>query len=341
MMEVDNWYEDQDEEEEFTYGIEENCWEEWDEEEKEKRRELYYHVYMNDHSAAQEAELIQTHDEQPLNEVFEELREQESRRPPKINNVKKPPQFQIKVATLDGWLNHSTPTFEYVPSYTPPKSALVAPPVADTGDLPDLVPEFGTKVSLSQSNCCAEINYFNERMAQWCMEEPPIPLQDFIRIQQTFTQAQGTTDAFDPFLPHSEVRRLVILSKLDTKRYVEKWLSIRYRLGAPIHPVPSGALKRELRSYFGTHLEIWRKYPRIRGKRKSMPNYNFNICQYLLLSGKENYILYSPWFPVPDQSKCADLHQWWASCCIIAGWPILTARWTDEGLIVETQKKIK
>lgn len=182
----------------------------------------------------------------------------------------------------------------------------------------------------------ARLNYFMERMSQWCMEEPPIPRTVIQQLRETYGALRGAGGeaGVSEFLNKSEVRRIVIESGLPPKKLVEKWLSIRYHLkGNNDCPQPSPRLRAAMVDRFKLFLAAWQEHPELRGGRKSLPNINFLILNFLLLESAEECDLYGPWFPQVTENKRQALWKIWVRFCPVLGWDIYTAEYDVQGRI--------
>ena len=128
------------------------------------------------------------------------------------------------------------------------------------------------------------------------------------------------------------MRRIVIEAGLPPKKLVEKWLTIRYMLkGHNDCPMPTPQLKQALIDRFKDFLQAWQQHPELRGGRKSLPNINFLIYNFLLLESAEDCDLYGPWFPQVTENKRQALWRIWVRFCPILGWDILTAEYDSDG----------
>lgn len=277
--------------------------------------------------------------------VYEYMREKQKFKKRKRNNVKKPVpekpvQLQLQCQRCGGQ--------DFVQNVD--DTSTVCTKCATVAILNDSRHNYDHDSVSAASQTSAQLNYFNERMSQWCMREPPIPVADCLRLRDTFNGGDGTSDTgpFDPFLPKHEVRRLVIASGLAPKVYVEKWLSIRRMLGAEVHPYPdTDELPSAMREMFKAVLAMWKQTRPETGvsnglhpKRSSLINYNFLIHQFLLILDVEAYKLYSPWFPLVVESKQKELKRLWHATCQKLGWPLLEAEWHGDELKVYKLKTI-
>lgn len=297
------------------------------------------------------------------------LRERENVRPPKINNRKRP-RPPSPAYDLVGFLRNPSSGPHIINNDGAKRSRKIHPTdddyicacgaigpyldeqrgelVCSRCGLVDsssgyLVPSFERVVSAqanSRGHSNARFNYFKERMSQWACTEPPIPMADRMRLLETYRSAMGTPLQFDPFLPKHEVRRLVITAELASKKYTEKWLSIRILCGADPHPFPTNELIERLEGYFLAVLNTWQSMPSLRQGRSSLPSYDYMICQFLLFISKEVYILYAPWFAQKTECASPQLATCWSAICRRLGWPILCATWTDKGISVTRQSTL-
>lgn len=261
-------------------------------------------------------------------EVYAYLKERQSLQQPKRNNVRKPPPKQP--TKTENICEYCDGVDFYTNSDT---SDTVCTQCGTVLCLNELVYNYDHSHSTVATANNSQINYFKERLSQWCMREPSIPLADRVRLRDTFNR--GT---YDRMLPKHEVRRLIIDSGLAPKKYVEKWLTIRYMLGAAVHPYPdTDALPNELLYMFKKILWAWKifiaRHPKS-VKRRSLLNYNFLIHMFLLQIDVEAYKLYSPWFPLVVEQKQKELLRHYHSLCVILKWPLLEPVWQGDTLRV-------
>jgi hypothetical protein len=173
------------------------------------------------------------------------------------------------------------------------------------------------------------LNYMRERLSQWRMGEPQIPAADVFALRTAYNGGFGALDPslgvyeFDPFLSKPVVRAVIKRAGLATRKYTEKWLTIRKLLGCESHPVPSASLLRFVEEHFIAVVNVWEAHrDDIAGsERKSMICYNFIFHMLLLLSSVDDYITHSPWFPMVSRSKWRALSEMWVIVCSYTGWP--------------------
>ncbi len=180
------------------------------------------------------------------------------------------------------------------------------------------------------------LNYFKERMSQWCRREPPIPRSVIEKLRETYRALRNGVGpmAISDFINKSEVRCVVITAGLPPKKLVEKWLTIRYHLkGRDDCPRPSATLVAALISRYKDFLSAWKANPQHRGGRKSLPNVNFLVNNFLLLESAEDYDLYAPWFPQVTENKRRVLWTIWVNYCRVLDWPQYSAEYDSDGKI--------
>jgi hypothetical protein len=187
-------------------------------------------------------------------------------------------------------------------------------------------------------------NYMRERMSQWTMGEPSIPSVDREKLRAAFNRGFGSypeSDGvfeFDPALPKHTVREIIIRAGLSTKKYTEKWLTIRSKLlGADPHPLPSPDLVHFIIERFKKIVQIWQcnssvLCPPGHG-RKSLFNYNYIIRQLLLLHSVEAYNTHCAWFPVLASQKISAMDVMWRAVCVEAEWPCYRPIWGDTNVV--------
>lgn len=168
------------------------------------------------------------------------------------------------------------------------------------------------------------------------MREPAIPREVVAQLRECYRTLRDPerADRISDFINKSEVRRIVIEARLPPKKLVEKWLTIRYHLkGHNDCPTPSQSLKQALIDRFKLFLAAWQEHPELRGGRKSLPNINFLIYNFLLLESAQDCDLYGPWFPQVTENKRAALWKIWVRFCHLLAWDIYTAEYDSEGKI--------
>jgi hypothetical protein len=182
-------------------------------------------------------------------------------------------------------------------------------------------------------------NYMRERMSQWNLAEPPIPLSDCEKLRAVYNggygrNEHGTVLEFDPALQKQTVRLIIIRAGLSTKKYTEKWLSIRKMLGAEVHPLPTAELVAFILERFVTIVQVWQRYGASLcppgHARKSLFNYNYMIQRLLLLHSVEAYNTHVAWFPVQASQKVDAMDAMWRALCAVADWPCYQPIWSDK-----------
>lgn len=171
------------------------------------------------------------------------------------------------------------------------------------------------------------IFHFNERLAQLCLQEPPIPRKlwqliafefDYGDFDRTYPDAKQLTKADVARICRSisvpeDLQEEYRSTKFkcnplkDMNRYTEKWLTIRKKLGGtappPMHPNDVEQLQRDflglLRPFnYFRHNQgcLGRKCHKSPSKcRHNLPNYNYLILQ--LLRRRNKHEIYLPWLP--------------------------------------------
>lgn len=207
------------------------------------------------------------------------------------------------------------------------------------------------------------ITHLNERISQWFMVEPPMPDP----LYELFENA-----AFEPTFPNFEdfskedVRAVCKSIKvppdlqeeyrsqkfkkkplLNLNRFVEKWITLRWKLsGVRPATIDSNGLE-QLRTLFNAiqmPFECVRHKPQCDGKirkchkvykcRHNFINYNFTIIKLLRRILKDDELVdreYVPLFPqLKSKSKLRQLQQLWDKIIDYVGWdkvyPVVTAK---------------
>lgn len=187
-----------------------------------------------------------------------------------------------------------------------------------------------------RSAVSARLNYFKERMSQWCRREPPIPREVIVVLREVYGALRDPAGAvvISDVITKSEVRLIVIQAGLPPKKLVEKWLTIRLLLkGVDDCPYPPSRLVENLIDRFKLFLDAWNRHPELRGGRKSLPNINFLIHGFLLLESAQDYDYYSPWFPQVTPNKRVALRAIWDQYCMVLHWDRYTAEYGPDGVL--------
>lgn len=182
-------------------------------------------------------------------------------------------------------------------------------------------------------------NYFNERMSQWQMQEPAIPMDDMDAMVRTYNGGLGPYEPADGVLYYDDlalckgtVRQIIIDAGLAPKKYLEKWLTIRVKLGAEPHPIPSSELIATMRRLFWVLEARWRQNRDTHVGRKSLPNYSYIFRQLLLYISVDEYETHYLWHPVSPGAE-RKLGQDWLLICRLCDWPAYFARWMPDGTV--------
>lgn len=198
------------------------------------------------------------------------------------------------------------------------------------------------------------IFHFNERLTQLNLCEPGIPLELFNLIVQRYysrLQAKEEPTPLPDELTKDDVKRLCNEIEVpedlqeryrskkfkknahtDMRRYAEKWMSIRARLGGYRPPKLEEGQVKEIRDLFceaeGAFKKIRHK-PECKGEkdchkgeaacRHNFLNYNYVILQLLKRMGVHE--TYLPWFPqLKTKDKLENLNHYWEMMCKELGW---------------------
>ena len=189
-------------------------------------------------------------------------------------------------------------------------------------------------------------NYFKERLSQWDRREPPIPREGLVALRDAFHRLRNNPGAplVSDVLSKAEVRAVVIEAGLRPKNCVEKWLTIRKELRESIGlpddcPHPTSDLQARMLEYFDVFVRAWSNYPELRQERTSLPNFNFIICNFLLMIDPAEYEKHSPWFGQVTSVKLAKLQVIWNTYCKKIGWPVYQAVYDKEGRLHRVEQK--
>jgi len=186
----------------------------------------------------------------------------------------------------------------------------------------------------------AAIFHFNERMAQLCLQEPPIPPKLWKLIESEFDFGDFERTYPDPHnLTKQDISKICGSIKVpdrlreryrskkfkcnpldDMKRFAEKWITIRRKLGGdappPLHPNDIEAMQRDfvaiLRPFnIFRHNEGCPQGPKCHKSaakcRHNLPNYNYIIYQLLRRRGKGGiYLRFLPQLRTSSKIKALD-----------------------------------
>lgn len=193
--------------------------------------------------------------------------------------------------------------------------------------------EFGVDTTefFKESYCWNYCNFyqakfhFNERMSQWCGEEPHIPDADlrtiFAACGKYIRSKDGDRDAEFKLRTKSDIQRILrTLGKKFSKKYLEKWLTIirKYNREMP-YPHPSSELVRTLQGLFNSIMEPW--YKTKPPNRKHLPNYNYIIRQLLYIIDPKYEEIYGFCFPLLNSKrKLHALDILWEPICDFNEW---------------------
>lgn len=160
--------------------------------------------------------------------------------------------------------------------------------------------------------------HFNERMSQWCCNEPLIPDPDVKIIMDACAKYEKDGKSVDS---KRDIQRILrSLGRKFSKKYLEKWLSILRKYNKKIYfPCPSNRLVDCLRSNFNCVLGPFENSkPK---NRKHLPNYNYIIRQLLYIIDPELDTIYSFCFPLlQSKKKVENLDELWLPVCQYNGW---------------------
>lgn len=288
------------------------------------------------------------HDDEGRDYVRHLVEERESLRPRKVNNSKKRKREE------------NDPTYIPEPRVTSvacTRCGSKSVPVADEhtaeyicGDCGtvvagDRVPSVGysDSVVVHRAPVSACENYFKERMSQWRRWEPAIPHAAQTKLRETYRalRVDGGLVRLSDVLTKSEVRVIVIHAGLPPKKLVEKWLTIRRMLlERDDCPMPRESLVEALIGRFRVFLRTWNEHPDMHYGRKSLPNINFLICNFLLLESAEDYDVHAKWFPQVTDSKRKILWHIWVQYCLLLEWPIYIAEYDADGKLHRVEQKV-
>jgi hypothetical protein len=156
------------------------------------------------------------------------------------------------------------------------------------------------------------IFYWNERMAQFRMEEPLICEDHVIRLADSFDQlvrdGKITIGTFG--IEKEQVKMVIVHAGLKTSKYLEKYLSISYILTGimPYKEKPSFELINRMTEDFATLVGLFLMNSRF--GRHSMISYNLIIRKLLSRHGGEEYIHCFPVLKTPSKrNKVMDIYQ--------------------------------
>jgi hypothetical protein len=140
--------------------------------------------------------------------------------------------------------------------------------------------------------------HFNERMAQWNIEDPPIPVSDMERILH-----EAIYGEYGPLGDFTRATIITITRKIGLTKYRERWKTLlnQFTQGNLETPPPDAELKEWCFDMFDRLVSI---FPHYRGDMaaqggKSRHNFiSYNYVQRKLLEAKGIWIFH-PEFPIP------------------------------------------
>lgn len=152
------------------------------------------------------------------------------------------------------------------------------------------------------------IHHWHERISQLCLLESPIPDEHLLQIAERLLD--GT---------HAVIDKCVIrgvLRSLNMQLYIEKWLSIVWRITGIMPPRPGPVLLMQLDSMFQ---ELQQPFAAQRPEgRKNFLNYNYVLCR---LFQKLKCPQFSMFFPtIKSKQKLAILDDTWNAMVSSVGW---------------------
>ena len=170
--------------------------------------------------------------------------------------------------------------------------------------------------------------HFNERMSQWCNQEPHIPDSHMRKILGACERYQ---EVGSPIESKRDIQRILrSLGKYFSKKYLEKWLTIMSRHHkTSLYPLPDSNLVDSLQKMFCAILPPW--YKTKPPERKHLPNYNYIIRQLLYINGEHIENTYKICFPLlQSKKKIQVLDKTWQPICEYNTWPFRPLyEWVD------------
>lgn len=140
--------------------------------------------------------------------------------------------------------------------------------------------------------------YWNERMAQFRMEEPPICEEHQERLREAYYRLLRDREIDGPaaggFIGKPTVKRIIVAAQLTTNKYLEKYLSIGYMLTGvmPYESKPSFDLINSMTRDFCVMIKLF--FCNERFGRHAMINYNLIIRETLKRNGGAEYVCLFP-----------------------------------------------
>lgn len=156
------------------------------------------------------------------------------------------------------------------------------------------------------------IFYLHERIKQLEIGEAAIPNDDFERIREAMAKQGGPVDK--PAIQ----RALRSLRGNFSKRYLERWLQIRRRLGGSRPAELTSADRLQLDAYFRAYEQTYKKYVRPPG-RKHLLHYNYVLRQLCRLIQRHDLEEYFPL--LKTREKLAWTEAQWMKVCERTYWP--------------------
>lgn len=148
----------------------------------------------------------------------------------------------------------------------------------------------------SEKKTYKHVFYWNERMAQFRMEEPPICSEHQEALCRSYYDMCRSNQLHggNTFLTKYEVKRVILHARLTTNKYLEKYLSIGYMLTGimPYESKPSFELINSMTRDFTVMIKLF--FHNQRFGRHAMINYNLIIRETLKRNGGEEYVRLFP-----------------------------------------------
>jgi hypothetical protein len=160
--------------------------------------------------------------------------------------------------------------------------------------------------------------HFNERMSQWCNQEPHIPDSHLRKILGACTEYESRGTKLES---KRDIQRILrSIGKYYSKKYLEKWLTIlQIYHRKSFYPVPENTLVESLQYMFSSIMSPWFKTKP--HERKHLPNYNYIIRQFLYIIDPALEKTYTLCFPLlQSKKKLQSLDKVWKPLCEYNEW---------------------
>lgn len=159
--------------------------------------------------------------------------------------------------------------------------------------------------------------YLRERLSQWLGTEPALEHEtkealrrgtdEFYRLA---SPPRARAEDGGPRLSKSEIRKIITLSGLSTRRYLEKWLTIRCFIDGRRRIAPAPDVYSSVSASLNEMSRCWDTDVSVRLGRDNIPSINFLFRVALLRHSMAAYLTHRTQFPL-DNKKARTVTRLW------------------------------